>query len=798
MSKSKSKPRKADSKDGARSGKDKPRPKAVPFPTKEQVLAFIRESPTPVGKREIARAFHLKGSDRIPLKALLKELEKDGGVDRGRKRQLSAAGALPEVAVVQVIGPDADGDLWARPVDLRPDDAEPKIVIVGDHKLDRPLAAGDRVLVRLQRTDAEVYEARPIRRLESRAQRVVGLFEQDKDGFGRVRPTDKRIKTEFSVHPKDAGQARNGDLVIIEAEPVRRLGSPKARVVERVGRADEARSISLISIAEHQIPFQFPPAALKQAEESGPATLGNRTDLRQVPLVTIDGDDARDFDDAVFATPDTDEKNPGGWRLIVAIADVAHYVRDGDALDRSARERGNSVYFPDRVVPMLPEELSNGWCSLKPKEDRPCMAVEMVIDAHGNKLRHHFMRGLMRSIARLTYEQVQEAADGRPNDLTAPLLNDVIKPLYGAFQALLKAREARGTLELDIPERRVFLGSDGHIDRIVPRTRLDSHRLIEEFMIAANVAAAEALEKRHQPCMYRVHDAPDPARIEALREFLEGLDMKLARGQVIRPKHFTRLLEMAKDTPYAATIHALVLRSQSQAVYAPDNLGHFGLALARYAHFTSPIRRYSDLLVHRALISGYGFGADGLAPETAATFESIGQHISATERRAAAAEREAIDRYVAHFMAERVGEIFPGRVSGVAKFGLFVALQETGADGLLPIGLLPNDFYDHDDRRHALVGRRWGRVFDLGAPIVVKLAAAQPLTGGLTFEYVEGGTAGDAGGESRPHSVSRGPTRGPGRGFPGKKPSGSRGPTGGKSSKKLKKQKKDRKKRPRR
>jgi ribonuclease R len=365
--------------------------------------------------------------------------------------------------------------------------------------------------------------------------------------------------------------------------------------------------------------------------------------------------------------------------------------------------------------------------------------VEIVVDAAGKKLRHRFQRGLMRSAARLTYEQVQEAIDGRPNDLTAPLLKGVIAPLTGAFRALLQAREERGTLDLDIPERRVFLGTDGHIDRIVPRTRLDSHRLIEEFMIAANVAAAEALEKRRQPCMYRVHDAPEPTRVEALRQFLEGLDLRLAKGQVIRPKHFTRLLEQAKGTPFAATIHALVLRSQSQAVYAPVNIGHFGLALQRYAHFTSPIRRYSDLLVHRALISGYGFGEDGLPPDAAQKFEGIGQHISATERRAAAAERDAIDRYVAHFMAERVGEEFPGRISGVAKFGIFVTLAETGADGLLPISMLPNDFYDHDDRAHALVGRRWGRSFELGAPIVVRLAAAQPLTGGLTFEFVEGG-----------------------------------------------------------
>jgi ribonuclease R len=713
----------------------------VPFPTKEQVLAFIRESDTPVGKREIARAFHLKGADRIPLKAMLKELEKEGQVDRGRKRQLAAAGVLPEVTVVQVIGPDADGDLWARPIDLRPDDAEPQIVIVDDRKIDRPLAAGDRVLVSLKQTDADVYEARAIRRLESRAQRVVGLFEKGKDGFGRLTPTDKRIKAEFSIHPREIGNARSGDLVIVEAEPARRLGRPRARVVERIGRADEPASISLISVAEHQIPFQFSPAALTQAKEAGPATLGKRTDLRTVALVTIDGDDARDFDDAVFAEPDTDAKNPDGWRLVVAIADVAYYVRPGDALDKAARERGNSVYFPDRVVPMLPEDLSNGWCSLKPNEDRPCMAVEIVIDAKGNKLRHRFMRGLMRSQARLTYEQVQEAHDGRPNDLTRPLLKPIIQPLYGAFRALLKAREERGTLDLDIPERRVFLREDGHIERIVPRSRLDSHRLIEEFMIAANVAAAEALEKRRQPCMYRVHEPPDPARVEALRQFVDGLGLKLSRGQVIRPKHFTRLLEQAKTTPYAAMIHTLTLRSQMPAVYAPENLGHFGLALQRYAHFTSPIRRYSDLLVHRALISAYGFGEDGLPAEAGANFEATGQHISATERRAAAAERDATDRYVAHFMAERVGENFDGRVGGVARFGLFVTLNETGADGLLPVGMLPHDFYDHDERAHALIGRRNGRAFQLGAPITVRLAAAQPLTGGLSFELVAGGSA---------------------------------------------------------
>ncbi|WP_374382817.1 ribonuclease R [Dongia sp.] len=710
--------------------------KFVPFPTKEQVLEFIRTSPVPVGKREIARAFHLRGQDRIPLKALLKELEKDGAVDRGKARRLAAPGALPEVTVVQIIGPDADGDIWARPIDFPEDDAEPQIIVIEDKKTDKPLGPGDRVLVRLERTDSEIYEARPIRRLQARAERVVGVFEKGQHGSGRLIPTSKRIKTEFVIDARDVNGAKSDEIVIAEVEPARRLGAPRARVVERIGRVGEAKSVSMISIAEHHIPFQFSPAALEQAEAATSAPLGNRTDLRNIPLVTIDGDDARDFDDAVWAAPDENEDNPGGWRLIVAIADVSWYVRPDDALDRVARDRGNSVYFPDRVVPMLPEELSNGWCSLRPYEDRPVMAVEMTIDANGRKLRHHFMRGLMRSAARLTYDLAQAAFDGNPNDLTGPLLEPVIKPLYGAFHALLKAREERGTLELDLPERRVFINEEGQIERIVPRARLDSHRLIEEFMIAANVAAAEALEKKHWPCMYRVHDQPDATRIEALREFLDSLGFNLSRGQVLRPKHFTQLLLKAKDTPYAEMISSLILRSQAQAVYAPENLGHFGLALTRYAHFTSPIRRYADLLVHRALIGAYDFGEGALDKSAVAEFAETAVHISGTERRAAAAERDAVDRYVAAFLADKVDAEFDGRISGVARFGLFINLRDTGADGIIPISTLPQDFYDHDEARHALVGRRSGRTYQLGQSVTVRLVAADPLTGGITLELL--------------------------------------------------------------
>jgi ribonuclease R len=389
---------------------------------------------------------------------------------------------------------------------------------------------------------------------------------------------------------------------------------------------------------------------------------------------------------------------------------------------------------------MLPEEISNGLCSLKPSEDRPCVAVEMIIAADGRKLRHRFVRGLMRSAARLTYGQVQAARDGRPDDATGPLLEPVIAPLYAGFSALLAARARRGTLDLDLPERRVTI-ADGKVVRIEPRVRLDSHRLVEEYMIAANVAAAETLEAKRLPCMYRVHEPPDPVKVEALREFAASLGLSLPRGQVIRPAMFARLLEQVRETPHAAMINELVLRSQSQAVYSPENAGHFGLALRRYCHFTSPIRRYADLLVHRALIAAHGFGEDGLPPDAGARFAAIGEHISATERRAAAAERDAVDRYVAAFLAERVGEVFVGGVTGVTRFGLFVTLQESGGSGIVPISSLPSDYYDHDEHRHSLVGRRWGRVYSLGETVAVRLVEASPVTGGLVLQLVEDAAA---------------------------------------------------------
>jgi ribonuclease R len=716
--------------------------KQARFPTRQEILNFIRESPTPVGKREIARAFGIKGAERIGLKAMLKELEHSGEVDRGRHRRVARPGALPEVAVLSVLGTDPDGELLAAPATASAEEesALPRIFLVPDRLAKPALARGDRVLARLRRIDEESYEARVVRRLPAGPARIVGVYDRAADGSGRIRPAGKRARSEYRVASADAGGARPGEIVLAQALPGQRLGIPQARVVERLGPHGGPRSASLLAIHEHDIPNAFDAEALALAAAAEPVGLAGRVDLRATPLVTIDGEDARDFDDAVFAEPDSDPKNPGGFVLVVAIADVAHYVRPGDALDRSAYWRGNSVYFPDRVVPMLPEQLSNGLCSLKPGEERGCLAVRIVIDAEGRKLRHRFMRALMRSAARLTYSQVQAAADGQPDATTGPLMTAVTMPLYGAFRALLAARQRRGTLDLDLPERKVLLDERGHVERIEPRPRHDSHRLIEEFMIAANVAAAETLERLRQPSMYRVHDAPDPAKVEALREFVATLGLSLARGQVLRPKMFTRLLERAKETSYAQMVHELVLRSQSQAVYSPVNIGHFGLALARYCHFTSPIRRYSDLLVHRALIAGCKMGDGGLPSEASDRFAAIGEHISSTERRAAAAERDAVDRFVAAFLAERVGEILPGRVTGVTRFGLFVRLDETGADGLVPIGSLPNDFYDHDEARHALVGRRWGTIYRLGERVMVRLVQAEPLTGGLLLELIEGGS----------------------------------------------------------
>jgi ribonuclease R len=698
------------------------------MPSREAIAAFIKASPGRVGKREIIRHFKLGPDQRAVLLGMLRDLAGGGHVAPAGHRRFAAPDRTHEAIIVEIIGSDPDGDAIARPVEWPAGQRPPRIFMAPEPAGQPALAPGQRLLARIRPRGRDIYEGRTLRRIEGTAGRIVGVFRaRGSDGSGRIEPTDRRAKAEWTVTQEDAQGAQDGEVVRAEPLPGKPLGLKPARVVERLGQATDARAVSLIVIATHDIPTEFTPSAITEAEHASATPLGDRTDLRGVPLITIDGADARDFDDAVYAEPDGD-----GFKLIVAIADVAHYVRPGSALDRVARLRGNSCYFPDRVVPMLPEALSNGWCSLRQDEDRGCLFVEMFVGPDGQKHRHRFGRGLIRSAARLTYEQVQELRDAG-TDTHLP-----IDTLYVAYHALLAARQRRGTLDLDLPERLVKLDDNGHVASITPRPRLDSHRLIEEFMVLANVCAAEELERLHRPCVYRVHAPPTEGKLEGLREFLSSLGIKLPPEGALTPGDLDRVLKQVAGTSEAPLVNEMTLRSQSQAAYDIDNVGHFGLALARYAHFTSPIRRYADLLVHRALIAGLRLGTDGLADGAIPGLEDDCAHITATERRAQLAERDAIDRYLAVFMADKVGTQFPARISGVTRFGLFVTLAESGASGLVPVGSLLDDFWMHDPIAQTLTGRRTGMMFRLAQEVDVLLSEASPVTGGLLFHILQG------------------------------------------------------------
>ena len=713
------------------------RPRHAPgLPSRDEVLRFIKDSPEKVGKREIARAFQLTGDDRLALKDLLREMEADGLLERGEKRRFGPTGALPGVAVLEVIGADEDGVLTARPISWSGDGEPPRIEMVEEKRRGgAALGRGDRVLARLVRA-ADGYEARPIKKLAESAERVIGVVTAVGRGF-RIASTDRKNRNDYAVAQDALAGAKKGDVVLAEALPGRRLGLREARVVERLGSLDEPRALSLIAIHKHEIPAVFPAGAVREAKAAKPVALGKRTDLRDLPLVTIDGEDARDFDDAVYARREGD-----GWEVVVAIADVAHYVRPDSGLDREAHKRGNSVYFPDRVVPMLPEELSNDLCSLRPNEDRACLAVRMRLAKDGRKLGHEFVRGLMRSAARLTYDEAQEARDGDPDHKTLPLMGSVIEPLYGAYEALVRAREKRQPLDLDLPEFRVLLDEEGDVLAIRRRTRHDSHKLIEEFMIAANVCAAETLEAQGLACMYRVHDTPSRERTRGLKDYLDTIGLSFPLGEALKPALFNRVLAKAREAGKIEEVSQAVLRTQAQAVYAPENIGHFGLGLARYAHFTSPIRRYSDLLVHRGLIRALKLGADGLTDGEVERFAETAEHISNTERRAMAAEREALERYLAAWMADKVGATFEGRVAGVTRAGLFIKLNESGADGFAPIATLGAEWFRFDETSQSLLGDRSKTRYALGQPVEVKLVEATPVTGGLLFEVLGGAKPG--------------------------------------------------------
>jgi len=688
-------------------------------------------------KRDLARALNVKGSDRILLKKILKDLDREGAVTGNRKKGYIRPGELPEVTVLEISGQDMDGELLGRPQRWESNEEPPKIYILPGRDGDAgpALGRGERVLARLEKTQ-DGYEARVIKRLGASAHKVLGVAHIASTGM-RIAPIDRKSRTEFSVDQRDRGGAKNNELVLAEPIAGRASGLPRARVVERLGNLDEPKAVSLIAIHAHGIPTDFPKEALDEANGALPVDPRGRTDLRKFALVTIDPEDARDHDDAVWAAPDSDPANPGGHVAIVAIADVAHYVRSGAPLDREAYKRGNSVYFPDRVVPMLPERLSADLCSLMDNIDRPCLAVRMVFDKQGRKKRHEFLRGIMRSAASLTYRQAQDAFDGRADPAIPKAASDALKGLWNCYQSLVVARTQRDPLDLDLPERRIVIGEDGKVKSIAFRQRLESMRLIEEFMVLANVAAAESLEKARMPLVYRVHEHPSQEKIFSFADYLRTINMAFAKGQVIKPGAFNRILANAKGGPHEQVMNDVVLRTQAQAVYSNDNAGHFGLNLQRYAHFTSPIRRYADLIVHRALIRALKLGAGGLSDKEMGKLGEMAEHISMTERRAMAAERDSTDRYVAAFMQDRIGASFDARVTGVTRFGLFLRLAETGADGLLPARALGFEYFRHDEKRHAMIGDRTGTTYKLGDIVAVKLVEAAPLTGGLRFELAE-------------------------------------------------------------
>jgi ribonuclease R len=707
-------------------------------PSRDEILRYIAENPDRSGKRDIAKAFALRGEDRIWLKDVLRDLQDEGLLTKERKR-LARVGALAHVAVLDIFGRDADGVLLAHPTEAVGNGEPPVIAIRVSRGAGGPTPGiGDRVLAKTFPTDdptGPAYTGRVMKIFEKRTDAVLGVFRVLQDGTFRIEPVERR-QPELVVDKEFQNGAKNGDLVEVEPARASRYGLPRAKVLAVLGSLTSEKAVSMIAIHAHDIPHIFPADVIAEAEAVKPATLAGREDWRELPLVTIDPADAKDHDDAVFATADPDAKNPGGVVVTVAIADVAAYVRYGTALDREALKRGNSVYFPDRVVPMLPERISNDLCSLREGQDRPALAVRMTFSADGRKLRHSFHRIMMKSAAKLAYRQAQAAIDGAPDDKTGPILDTVMKPLWDAYAVVKRGRETRQPLELELPERKILLKEDGTVDRVVVPERLDAHKLIEEFMIQANVAAAETLEAKRQALVYRIHDAPSLAKQESLREFLQTLGLSLARGAQMRPNQFNGILDRVRGADHEGLVNEVVLRTQMQAEYSPSNIGHFGLNLKRYAHFTSPIRRYADLIVHRGLIAALGFGAGGLTQDEAERLEEVSALISATERRAMAAERDTVDRLIAAYLAERVDDRFDARISGVTKSGLFVQLPQYGADGFIPVSSLGGDYYIYDETARSLFGERTGKGYQLADRVEVRLIEVAPMAGAMRFEML--------------------------------------------------------------
>jgi ribonuclease R len=812
------------------------KPTRAGLPTRRQILDFIESSDTPAGKREIARAFGLSGHDKIALKALLHDMADEGLIDASPGRAFHQSGGVPKVTVLRIVDIDESGQAWAVPERWEADLPEPRLRVLERKGRGSALGVGDRLLARTEQRGSG-YAAHPMKKLAKGSELVLGVVHQEAKGFW-LRPVEKKERRELAI--SDIGDAQPGDLVL--AEKVGRPPRLTARVSEILGDPFAPRSFSLIAIHKHGIPHEFPEPVIVEAERVSEQPLGKREDLTRIPIVAIDPADARDHDDAVWAAPDDDPANAGGWKAIVAIADVSFYVRSGSALDKEARKRGNSVYFPDRVVPMLPETLSAEICSLKEGEDRAALVCHLQVSREGQLKSWRFTRARVRIAANIAYEDAQaaidaaEAGEGFGKDPFVPsevegtgrakprpdaeeglgsarrdvstsldtngsgpvevfsspcampeieagepsvdpaLVESTLKPLWACWRALYSAREKRAPLDLDLPERRVVLDEKGRILSVAPRERLDAHKLIEDYMIAANVAAAKALESKKAPVMYRDHEPPGREKLVALKDYLKTFEVEFALGQVVRPATFNRLIEQARsigrreteeEPAFLPQVMEQILRTQTQAYYSPDNKGHFGLALGSYAHFTSPIRRYADLVVHRALVRAFGLGDGGLTDQESEAMEVTGELISQLERRAMEAERETLDRYVAAYLSERVGDLVDCRITGVQPFGFFATVEGLGGDGLVPVSTLGSDYYRYEESSQSLVGDDSGERFSPGQRLKLRLVEANPVSGGLRFELAEGASA-----PARPRG---GPRRDGRRGAEEKRPQGRRG-----------------------
>ena len=703
----------------------------------DDIIATLGDSASPLGIRELAVALGISPEDRPLLKSKIREMYETGQIFMDDKRRVRLASHMPEVCMAEVLDYDDDGYGTLKILSQDIDESlleRAEISLVPERKRGRIPQIGARILARMIQYGPDQFEARVLRILPDRQDRFFGRIVRFRGGFG-IESSQKGARRIIEV-------ARGGKIAarldtLVEAEMIDAKGkiAKSATIIQDFGLSDSAEAFIQLAIAEFDLPHHFQEESVKLAEAASLPPLSNRTDLRELPLVTIDGADAKDYDDAVYAEPCGD-----GWRIIVAIADVSAYVPAGSPLDDEAAKRGNSVYLPGTVIPMLPEALSNGMCSLVPNEDRASMAVEIILDKSGHKTSHNFMRALIKSHARLTYDKVQSVFEGLNDETDIGAPAGSIHHLFGAWHLLNEAREVRGTLNLNVPEKRVSLNEAGQPVAIEARSQKQAHRLIEEFMILANICAAEELEKHKEPCVYRTHDRPDMEKIDGLRELADALEIPFAKGQTISPHSFNKLLAHVKDTPEEQMVNDAVLRCQSRAVYDCENKGHYGLSLTKYAHFTSPIRRYADLLIHRALIASCALGPERQAIQDTETLSQICAQISQTEQIAAKAERRTTDRLIACLYEPQIGRQLEVVITGLTNFGIFAAFDDRTAEGFMPFRSLPEDFYELDQGNSRLVGRRYGTVFALGSVLLAQIETVETASGGILLTYLDGGS----------------------------------------------------------